>query len=162
MPLNNPRPGGYRQNSNVFGNQLLGQSHETWLSRMGVSEEQLQSMINELLRNIGTTQRAGYNRVGEISAMNDLPLATQMAMERGVDIETQKAGTGGVASLQQYANTANRQAWQNIMSGEFQERKLNIMQDQMDQDFWQSFMGLIGSGAQAAGYYYGGGGTTIL
>jgi hypothetical protein len=128
------------------GGTLYGKSHEFWADKLGVGPEELQKMIAGLGRSVGTTQREGINRVGELSAANDLPIAAQLAMERGTQLSADRAITQGTAGIEQYGNQANRDAWSQIMSGEANEAQIQAQKDIADDQFWAD---LIGGAASA-------------
>jgi hypothetical protein len=131
----------------LFGGQsgmLFGKSHKEWADKLGVGEDELQNMIGSLSRNVGTTQREGINRVGEVAAGHDLPVAAQLAMERGVQSSADQAITQGTAGIEQYGSQANRDAWQAILSGESQEAQIQAQKDMQDDDWWGDLIGGVG------------------
>jgi hypothetical protein len=126
------------------GGDLFGKSHKYWAEKLGVGPEELQRMIASLGRTVGTTQREGINRVGEVTAANDLPIAAQLAMERGVQGSADRAITEGTASIEQYGSQANRDAWSQILSGEASEAQIQAQKEMNDDEFWGQLIGGIG------------------
>jgi len=124
--------------------------YSDWMKRLGVDEGNVESMMQRLLANVGTSQREGYNRAGELGAANDLPVATQLAMKQGTDLSAQRAISEGTVDIGTYADEANRQAWETILGAEL-EMKRQQMQQQMAEDqassgFWGTVLGGIGTG----------------
>ena len=124
---------------------LFGRSHDYWADKLGIGEDEIQRMIASLSRNVGTTQRESINRVGELTAGADLPIAAQLAMERGVSQGASKAITEGTAGIEQYGSQANRQAWQSILGGESQEAQMDLQRQMSEDAFWAELIGGVGS-----------------
>jgi len=125
--------------------ELFGQSHDFWVDKLGIGEDELQEMIAGLSRSVGTTQREGINRVGEVTAAHDLPVAAQLAMERGVQISGDKAITEGTAGIERYGDQANRDAWAAILSGEATEANLEMQKEMAEDQFWGDLIGGVAS-----------------
>ena len=133
---------------NTQGN-LLGKTYDQWFEKLGVDEGAIEGMMARMLANVGTTQRQSANIAGEITAANDLPLATELALKRSGDLSASRGVTQGTTDIQAYADRANRQAWQTILQADLTERGQDIQKDlaeaQMDSDFWGNVLGGVGS-----------------
>ena len=125
--------------------------YSDWMKRLGVDEGNVEGMMQRLLANVGTSQREGYNRAGELGAANDLPAATQLAMKQGTDLAAGRAISEGTVGLETYADEANRQAWQTILGAELEMKNQQIKEqayaDQATSQFWGQILGGLGIGA---------------
>jgi len=121
-----------------MADRFQGMDFHNWANRFGVSDAEEESMVSNLLRNLGTTQAQGYNRASDMGAMNNLPLATQLAMQRGVGYQGQQAAGQGIFNIGQYANQANRE-------GQMAAANL-MMQNRINQEpsFGEQMLGLLG------------------
>jgi len=131
-------------NREVDNQQMLGS--------LRMSEDELQGMIDQLMRNLGTTQRQSINRAEEVNAMNDVPLATEMARERGINYQTAMAGQEGSATIEKFGKEMDRDAALAMINYNLQQQQMEM---QEEQSYWNSFMQMLGAGAQGAGYYFG-------
>jgi len=134
-----------------MADRFLGKEFDNWANRFGVGESEEQDMISNLLRNLGTTQAQGYNKADEMGAQYNLPLSTQLAMQKGVGYQGQQAAQQGIFNIGQYANQANRQ-------GQLQAANL-MMQNRMNQEptFGESMLQLLGQVGQGVGQGIGAG-----
>jgi len=134
-----------------MADRFLGKEFENWANRFGVSETEEEDMISNLLRNLQTTQAQGYNRADEMGAQYNMPLATQMAMQRGVGQQGQQAAQQGIFNIGQYANQANRQ-------GQRDAAQL-MMANRQNQpvSFGESLLGILGQVGQGVGQGIGAG-----
>jgi len=135
----------------VAEDKFLNRHYDDWLKEFGVSAGEEESMISNLLRNLQTTQAQGYNWAAEMGAMGNMPLATQMAMQRGVGYQGQQAAGQGIFNIGQYANQANRQAARDTANLFMRQRGLEMQ----EQSFGEQLLGVISGAGQAAGYGYG-------
>ena len=131
--------------------------YSDWIKRLGADEGSVEGMMQRLLANVGTSQREGYNRASELGAANDLPIATQLAMKQGTDLSAGRAISEGTVDIGTYADQANRQAWQQILSAELEMKNQQIQEqaaaDAASSSFWGQVLGGIGTGA---GFLLGG------
>jgi len=127
-------------------NILFGKSFTGWADKLGVNEDELERMIASLSRNVGTAQREGINRAGEIAAGADLPIAAQIALESGVNIGAERAISEGTTNIEQYGSEANRNAWAQVLQGAGGGAQIEAQKQMGDDAFWAE---LIGSAARA-------------
>ena len=129
--------------------QLYGKPYEYWEEKLGITGKELANMIASLGKRVGTAQREGINRAGELSAQYDLTPAAQIAMESGANIGAERAIAEGTAGIEQYGAGANRRAWETILQGESgetaMERQMALQQEMADENFWNSLITGVGS-----------------
>ncbi len=128
---------------------LQGKPWQYWINRLGMSESSEEDMVSNLLRNLSTSQGQAYNRASDMGA--NLPMATRLAMDRGVGMQGAQAAQQGMFNISQYADKANRQAWAQILGGDIQADQIEAGEPGAG-DY---LMSLLGASGQAAGSYYG-------
>ena len=116
------------------------------------TDKEKEQYINELLRSIGTLQSQQLNRASETAARVDLPVASQLAQERGIAQGTATAVERGKLNIERLQKMTNRQAAQFLLDLAFREKAL---QAQIDQQNRQNTLGFIGDIGSAVGYGYG-------
>lgn len=133
--------------------RFQGRTFENWANRFGVSGTEEENLIANFLRNLGTTQAQGYNRANEMGAQYNMPLATQMAMQRGVGYQGQQAAGQGIFNIGQYANQANREGQMAAANLFMQLREAEMSQPSAGQQILE----LLGQAGQGAAMGYGAG-----
>jgi hypothetical protein len=106
--------------NNLFGkkkddNKIAGKTQEEWTDELGMSDKELQDYYSELSRTLSTQGAEARNRVDDVSARNQLPASTQLAAERGTQVNQMEATQKGMTALEQMQTEANRRAQQIVL-----------------------------------------------
>lgn len=126
------------------------------------TDKEKEQYISELLRSVGTLQSQQLNRASETAARTDLPIASQLAQERGVAIRGNEAVQKGTFDIEMLQKSTNRQALQFLMDLAFRREALKA---QIDQQNKASGLGLLGDIGQVGGFLAAGaltGGTSAV
>ena len=115
-----------------------------------MSEQEIQSFIDQLLRNVGTQAAQNQNRFSDVAAYNDLPLASRLAGERGIGYQSLLQAREGSENIQNMAKSVNRDAAKFILGLQAQKE---MAENRNETALWSSLIGGISSGV---GYGLGG------
>lgn len=124
------------------------------VARIGVSPEQRQQMIDQLLRSVGSLNAQTLNRFSDFAGAQGLPAATQLAQQRAIALQGNQAVQQGQFQIDQYANDANRQAYL-ALAQMMQQRVMNEKQMKAQKD--ANLLGMIGQGAGFGAFALSGG-----
>ena len=120
------------------------------VDQLGLSDEDLSSMISDLLRNLGTQQSQASNRASELTV--NAPLGTQLAAERNVNYNTALAGQQGITGLQQFQSSSKRDAFRTLLDARLRKYGIDAQSDAAEGDIISDLLGSIGGGA---GFFLG-------
>lgn len=113
------------------------------------------SVMDQLLRSIGSLQSQSLNRFQDTATANNVPLATRLAGERGIALQGAQQVQQGVSGLEQFIAGSNRDVLLNLLALK-QGQELTKMQTDAEKS--AALMQMIGQGANALGFLVGGGG----
>ena len=141
--------------SNLFGGggdegekKIAGKTQSEWVESLGMSDDEYQNYLTELVQTISTGSAESRNKFSEIAAMNRLPAATQLAAERGVQIRANEAAQEGEERLTRMREDINRQAEMTAMqmfaAKESQDENYARMQEQQTQQSMNSLLNMLG------------------
>ena len=128
------------------GNKAFG----IGVDQLGLSDEDLSAMIDDLLKNLGTQQSQASNRAGELTA--GAPLATQIAAQGNVDYRTAQASQQGITGLQQFQSSSKRDAFRTLLDARLRKYGIDAQSDAAEGDIISDLLGAIGGGA---GFFLG-------
>jgi len=109
-----------------------------------MSDDEIQNFIDMLTRNIGTQTATAQNRFAETAAYNDMPLASKLAGERGINYQSLLQTQAGTENIQNMASNVNRDAARFLLNQQFQEQQAEKNRDAM---MWGSIFGGLGTAA---------------
>ena len=124
------------------------------VARIGVSDQQRQQMVDQLLRSVGSLNAQTHNLFSEFAGGQGLPAATQLAPQRGIALQGQQQVQQGQFGIEQYASDANRQAYL-ALAQMMQQRVMSDKERKAMQD--AQLLNQIGQGAGFAAFAAGGG-----
>ena len=124
------------------------------VARIGVSDQQRQQMVDQLLRSVGSLNAQTLNRFSDFAGGQGLPAATQLAQQRGIALQGQQQVQQGQFGIEQYANDANRQAYL-ALAQMMQQRVMSDKDRKAQQD--AALLGQIGQGAGFGAFIASGG-----
>ena len=107
-----------------------------------MSDDEIQNFIDMLTRNIGTQTATAQNRFAETAAYNDMPLASKLAGERGINYQSLLQTQAGTENIQNMASNVNRDAARFLLNQQFQAQQAEKNRDAM---MWGSLFGGLGT-----------------
>ena len=124
-------------------NEYTAKRQQAEMQPLTMSDEEIQSFIDQLLRNIGTQATQNQNRFADVAAYNDLPLASRLAGERGIGYQSLLQAREGSENIQNMAKSVNRDAAKFILGLQAQRE---MAKDRNETALWQSVLGGVSSG----------------
>ena len=128
--------------------KIAGKTQSEWVESLGMSDDEYQNYLTELVQTISTGSAESRNKFSEIAAMNRLPAATQLAAERGVQIRANEAAQEGEERLTRMREDINRQAEMTAMqmfaAKESQDENYARMQEAQTQQSMNSLLNMLG------------------
>jgi len=124
------------------------------LDSVTLSQEDQQSMYDQLLKAIGSLQSQTLNRYQDTATANEVPLATRLAGERGIALQGAQTAEQGAFDISKLAALTNIEGNKFLLNQDLQRQ---LAQMGIDAQKSNNLLSLIGAGAQGLGYLFGGG-----
>ena len=114
-------------------------ARQRYIDRTSISDEDLQKMIQQLMRTVGTQVAQNQNRSAD--NLFDAPLATQEAADRGAEIRGNEAIGMGTTALELEQNRSVREAEKNYYNYQWAKK---LAEDQQDDNLIAGLFSSIG------------------
>ena len=121
-------------------NSVLG----VGVDQLGLSDEDLNAMISDLLKNLGTQQSQASNRADELTI--NAPQSTRLAAERGVNYNSGLAAERGISGLQQFQSRSKMDAFRTLLDGRLRKYGIDTQADIAEGDIIGQLLEGIGGG----------------
>lgn len=129
--------------------KIAGKTQDQWIDELSMTDDEFNQNLTSLFRTLSTGAAESRNRNDEIAARENLPAATQLAAERGVNIARNEAAMIGQEQLTLAKENLDRSAKQFVMQL-FAQKESNDeaylrLQEQNTQNSMNQLLSSLGS-----------------
>ena len=147
----------YKGGKALFGGGEKGPDYLSsgYSNLLKISPEEVQGMISNLQRQVGTTLSQQENRLSDHLGYARVPEATRISAKNQAGYNSLLATERGIFDIEQYAKGVNRDAYKYLLG---MKQRQDMADDQKELMKWQMFMNLLSGAGSAVGPAAAGGG----